>query len=169
MEKQLFNSTTYLFFFVLVITGCQTKQEKFIQSEFDKIIGQWQIESFSTIGVVPANLDNYIKSGIFLFEGCKYDKKQFKDDANSCRAEMELNGTMVGASFRYDYSLKLFYFNNLGLSGSPTPAQEDVAQKGSQLMAGAWELTVVDNKLFGKQKQNQNGVKGEISFIALKK
>jgi long-subunit fatty acid transport protein len=79
------------------------------------------------------------------------------------------DGTLLDFGFRYDYSKKLFYFNGLGFSISPTPAQEVVAQKGSQLLAGAWELTVTDNKLFGKQKQNQNGIKGDISFVATRK
>jgi hypothetical protein len=148
---------------------CQTKEEKFIQTEFDKISGQWQIESFLTIGVVPADLNNYVKSGVLLFQECKYDKKQFKDESGTCGMEMELNGTLLLSRFRYDYDKKLFYINGLGFSISPTPAQEVVAQKGSQLFAGAWELTVVDNKLIGKQKQNQNGVKGDISFTAIRK
>jgi|JI7StandDraft_1071085.scaffolds.fasta_scaffold224419_2 hypothetical protein len=168
--KPIINSQLLKMLFLILLTlGCQTKQEKFIQSEFDRISGQWQIETFTTIGVEPKTLDNYIKSGKFLFQVCNYDKKQFKDESGTCSMEMELNGILLLSRFRYDYSTKLFYFNNLGFSISPTPAQESVAQKGSQLLAGAWELTVTDNKLFGKQKQNQNGIKGDISFVATRK
>lgn len=162
-------TTIYWILSLLIFLSCQTKEEKFVQTELDKLIGQWQIESFTTTGVEPKTLDNYIKSGIFLFEACKYDKKQFKDESGTCRAQMELNGTLLDFGFRYDYSAKLFYFNGLGFSISPTPTQEMVAQKGSQLLVGAWELTVTDNKLLGKQKQNQNGIKGDISFTALRK
>ena len=153
----------------LIFIGCESKQEKFVQSEFDKVSGSWQIESFSTIGVSSISLDGYIKSGKFLFQPCKYDKKQFKDEASTCSMEMELDNVLLLSRFRYDYATKLFYFNNLGFSISPSPAQEVVAQKTSQLIAGSWELTVVDNKLFGKQKQNQSGVKGDISFVAVRK
>lgn len=167
MKKFIFPFLELLVY--LVVVSCTSKQEKLVQSEFDKISGLWQIESFLTIGISPTNLDGYIKSGKLLFKPCKYDKKQFKDETSTCSVEMELNNVLLLSRFRYDYSNRLFYINSLGFSISPSPAQEVVAQKTSQLIAGSWELTVVDDKLFGKQKQNQNGVKGEISFVAVRR
>jgi hypothetical protein len=96
-------TTIYWILSLLIFLSCQTKQENFIQTEFDKISGQWQIETFATIGVETKTLDNYIKSGIFLFEQCKYDKKQFKDESGTCRAQMELNGVLTAKYWTLGY------------------------------------------------------------------
>lgn len=156
----------YLIFIAIIAIGCQSKQEKFIQTEFDKIIGTWEIQSFSVSGSAPDSLKTFFKSGVLLFESCKYKKKNF----NLCAGQIALNGIVFDNTYKYDYSNKLFKFDQIGAYGTkPSELMIWTVRNGNLLLYGDWELTVLANTLTAKQVFNANKIGGEVSFTAIRK
>ncbi len=150
----------------IIFQSCHTKENKFVQAEFDKIIGTWEVQSFNVTGSAPDSLKIFFKSGVLLFKKCDYKKKNF----NLCSGELELNGIVFDNTYRYDYSAKLFKFNQVGAYGEkPSELMIRTVINGNLLLYGDWELTVADNILTAKQVRNVNKIGDEVSFVAKRK
>lgn len=156
----------YLVAAFLIFQSCQNEQNKFVQAEFDKIIGTWEIQSFIVSGSAPDSLKTFFKSGVLLFTQCNYKKKNF----NLCAGEIELNKFVFDNTYRYNYANKMFNFNQIGAYGEkPSDLMIQTVRKANLILYGDWELTVADNILTGKQINNTNKIGGNVSFIAKRK
>ena len=150
----------------LITISCVSKQQKFIQAEFDKIIGTWKVQSYTYEGSVPDSLRTFIKPGELLFEKCYYKQKDF----SVCGGKIDINGFIFNNVYEYDYSTKLFRFKGFGAYGdNPTALMFKTVRNSTLLLEGDWDLTVTENTLTAKQTKNANKIGGLVSYTAIRK
>jgi hypothetical protein len=151
---------------IVSLVSCRSKEEKFIQTEFDKIIGQWKVQTFTVTGNAPDSLKTFIKSCELLFIKCPYKKKDF----SVCGGDIDINGIVFANTYKYNYATKLFQFSDVGASGE-NPRKEMVlaARNGNLLLQGDWQLTVTENTLTAKQVNNYHKIDASISYTATRK
>jgi hypothetical protein len=164
MERCLFSVLI-----ILLFASCESKKDKFIQSELDKLTGMWEVNTFNIAGQVPDSLNNFVKSGKINFRKCGYDKKSFQSDSRVCDSEIEINSSLLGMGYRYDASAKLFDIKYMGLFSSNPISEIKVLQKLELLMVGTWDMSVVGNSLTAKQVKNANNLNIQVSFTATRK
>jgi hypothetical protein len=142
-----------------------SKEEKFVQAEFDKIEGTWIISNFKVDNSVNPALKTYIKSAAIEFSACKYKKKAF-DNNTGCIGSTDINGDILGSSYTYNISTG-FYELSFALIGSQT---DPLKNRLAATLTGSYQIDIDGNKMTAVQKSNKNftGVI-EVSFTATKK
>jgi hypothetical protein len=170
MKIKIFN---YLIFALLILDSCHTKENKFVQAEFDKIQGTWIIDNFTLPPDAPDSLQNFFKSGVFLFKKCKYNQKEFTKNPAVCGGEAEINQTVVSMYYNYLYDVQQFMWAVNTLEATPKTFK---INKAVQLFDGNWEVLINGNKMVAKRKdviksylQPGSFYKGEVMFTATRK
>jgi len=154
--------------FLVLILSCQSEREKTFQSEFDKIQGTWTIDNFTLPPNAPDSLQNFFKSGILLFEKCKYYSK-----ISVCGGEAAVNEAIIALDYIYLYDVQQFRLSVIHKEA--TPKTFPIA-KAIQLFDGNWEVMIDDNKMVAKRKDVIKSYlppgsfyKGEVMFTATRK
>ncbi len=162
-------SQTLIFVTLSLCLSCQSKQDKFVQAQFDMIQGNWVIDNLVMPANAPDTLKNFYQSGELVFNSCKYSNKT----SSSCGGEAEINGVALYYPYNYDYSLGQFVWQ-LGVS-QYTPRTFNT-RKAIQIFDGNWEVVVSGNKMTAKRKgvnkdylDQATLYKGEVMFTATKK
>ena len=156
-------SITLSIILVVLLGSCQSKEEKLIQTQLDKIVGRWKIDSFEPTSTAPNEFKGLVKSGEFLFGRCSAKNVKFSN--SFCKAGVELNGKIYNLTYRFDsyFILNLSPTNTDG-TGNVIFSKEDFPLMA--LMDGQWELTVSNNILIGKQVANPRNPNLLPSFTA---
>ena len=156
---------------IISLVGCKSDQNKFVQTEFDKMQGIWTINAFSTSINLTDSLKNTLKNGKMLFNKCVYDKKSFDKNAG-CNGDFQINELFYDLSYSYNstskiYPLRLGPVDPLRKPVIITPGTEQY--KVLQLMNGDWEFVATDNTLTAKQVKNTFSPNIQVSFTATRK
>jgi hypothetical protein len=142
-----------------------SKEEKFIQAEFDRIEGTWIVNNFNVNSSVNPALKTYIKSAAIEFGACKYKKKAF-DNNTACGGDIDINGDILGSSYTYNMDTG-FYELSFGLIGTQNDPLKSML---AATLTGSYKIDIDGNKMTAVQKSNKNytGVI-EVSFTATRK
>ena len=163
----------WAYILLLGFCSCQSTQDKFIQTEFDKIQGTWVVDTFSIPSTAPDTLNFFFKKGAFLFNSCTYYRKSFTKSGAACNGEAEINDVIISTFYSYSYSTGLF---NWQLSYVDKNNFRYGASKATQLFDGNWEVVIDGNKMSAKRKgvdkpylDQATLYKGEVTFTATRK
>lgn len=152
--------------------SCQSKQEKFIQSELDNIRGQWKIQTLALPSDAPTSLKSFFKDGEILFLKCDYTAKRFASGQQVCASEMMLNGQLFANDYTYDASKNLFNFSlSLFAASSNNTQEQKLYPSASTLFDGSWQITFNTNTMTAIRQSTSTtkSYQGEVSFTAIKK
>lgn len=157
----------YFFIGILFfVFSCESKQEKLIQTEVDKIVGQWKIDSFETANTAPSEWRGLVKSGELKFDNCR--AKNVKHDNSYCKAGVELNGEIYDLGYRFD-TYFIFSLSPVNRDGSGKIVFSPKDALFTTLMRGKWEIVINGNTMIGKQIENPLAVDVLSIFTATRK
>ena len=147
------------------LVACISKEEKFIQAEFDKIEGIWIISNFKIAGDVRPELKTYIKTAAIEFGACRYKKKAF-DNNTVCGGNIDINGEISGVGYTYNVSTSRYELT----FGLPASQAGIIKDNLVATLTGSYQIDIDGNKMTAVQKSNKNypGVI-EVSFTATRK
>ena len=156
-------STYFYICILLLIFSCQSKEEKLIQTQLDKIVGRWKIDSFEPTSTAPNEFKGLVKSGEFEFDRCR--AKNIRPSNSLCSAGIQLNDEIYDLAIRFD-DYFTFSFGPISKDGTGNVVFSKDVVLLMQLMNGKWELTVSNNTLIGKQVANPRNPNLLSSFTA---
>ncbi len=152
--------------FVIFFQSCLSKEEKIIQTELDKIEGQWKISSFIVEGQNINEWKNLLKTGEVLFKSCR--AKNVKNEKSYCDGDLEINSEIYKISYRFDTNF-IISIRALSKDGSGIIKMTEEEARVTTLLSGNWEITVSDNTLMAKQLKNNAFTSALVSFTATRK
>jgi L-lactate utilization protein LutC len=158
--------TIYFAIAFLISQSCQTKQEKTIQTELDKIEGQWKINSFLVTGQNADEWKDLLKTGEIVFKSCR--AKNVKHSNTYCGGEIQVNSSIYSINYRFDTNF-IFSVRALSKDGSGIIKMTDEEARVTSLLSGNWEIIVNDNTLMAKQLKNNAFTGALASFTAMRK
>ena len=156
-------STYFLVGLLLLIFSCESKQENIIQTQVNKIVGQWKLNSFETANATSNQWKGLVKSGEFKFVNCR--AKSVIKDNSYCKGGVDLNGEVYDLTYRFD-DYFVFNFSLISKDGSGKIVFSNDDALLMALMNGQWELTVSNNTLISKQIANPRNPDLLSSFTA---
>lgn len=156
----------YLILLLSLFLSCQTQQEKTIQTELDKIEGQWKINSFAVEGQKANEWKDLLKSGEILFKSCR--SKNVKHEKTYCGGDIQINTGVYKISYRFDSNF-IFKVRALSKDGSGIIKMTDEETRVTTLLSGNWEIIVNDTVLVAKQLSNNPYMGALASFTANRK
>jgi|JI7StandDraft_1071085.scaffolds.fasta_scaffold170708_2 hypothetical protein len=159
-------SAIYFAIAFLISQSCQTKQEKTIQTELDKIEGQWKINSFLVTGQNTDEWKDLFKTGELLFKSCR--AKNVKHSNTYCGGEVQINSSIYSINYRFDTNF-IFSISALSKDGSGIIKMTEEEARVTSLLSGNWEIIVNDNTLMAKQLKNSAFAGALVSFTATRK
>jgi hypothetical protein len=157
---------------LLLVFSCKSEQDKFIQSELDKVKGYWTIDGFSLNNATLEQKDLFNSTGTILFNDCGYtssSKKGFNEGYIKCSGQIQIGKLLYAHSYGYDYERKVFKNFDFGernemiANNLKYVSNERVV---NVLLNGDWEIAVVGDKMTAKQVKNTAGTDIQISFNA---
>ncbi len=163
MKRKVF---AYLILLLSLFSSCQTQQEKTIQTELDKIEGQWKINSFAVEGQKANEWKDLLKSGEILFKSCR--AKNVKHEKTYCVGDIQINSVIYSIGYRFDSNF-IFSINALSKDGSGIIKMTDEETRVTTLLSGNWEIVVNDTVLVAKQLSNNPYMGALASFTASRK
>lgn len=146
--------------------SCLSKQEKFIQTELNKIEGQWKINSFVMEGSSANSWRSLLKSGEVLFNSCR--AKNVKNQNTYCDGDVQINAGIYKISYRFD-SFFILRLRAISKDGSGVVAMTEEEAAVTQLLSGNWEIIVKDDTLIAKQLKSNLSSGVFASFTATRK
>lgn len=152
--------------FLIYFQSCQTKQEKTIQTELDKIEGQWKINSFAVEGQKANEWKDLLKTGELLFKRCS--AKNVKHEKTYCGSDIQINSAIYSINYRFDTNF-IFSISALSKDGSGLIKMTEEEARVTSLLSGNWEIIVSDNTLMAKQLKNNSFTGALVSFTATRK
>jgi hypothetical protein len=162
-------------FVILVFIGllsCQNKEEKFIQAEYDKMEGNWVINTFTVSGNISDELKKTLKTGEMILRSCQYKLKNENTPVGCGGGDAQFNEYLYGIGTKYIYASKLFTLT-LALYGTdPNVINNTVSKSQMNIIAlinGDWDVTVTGNQMTAKQVTNKSGLAVQLMFTATKK
>ena len=133
--------------------SCQTKETKYVQSELNKIVGTWSINSFTVEGEKASEWRGLLKSGEILFNNCR--SKNVKNESSFCTGDIQINSSVYKINYRFEDK---FFFELYGVnkdaSGVIKMTEEEA--KVALILSGTWDIVVNDTILVAKQFENNN-------------
>ncbi|WP_428667520.1 hypothetical protein [Runella sp.] len=151
---------------LICFSSCLSKQEKVIQTELDKIEGQWKINALTVEGQNANDWKNLLKSGELLFKNCR--AKNVKHENTYCDGDIEINKGIYKISYRFDMNF-IVSVRALSKDGSGIVKMTEEEARVTQLLSGNWEFVVNDNILIAKQLKNNPYTGVLVSFTATRK
>ncbi len=157
-------------FLVLVLFSCQSKEEISINSEYGKLIGQWDIISYIIPNTAPESYQNLLTKGGVLFEKCDYQAS--KKEGSSCGGDFEADNSIYSVIYKFNRAIEAYDFRVVivnKLNGTFVQNTTEKQAKVMELMSGQWEFTINDNKLIARQIKNTALSNILIGFTATRK
>ena len=153
------------------VLGCQTKEEKYVQTEFDQLKGTWEINTVDLPSSAGDSLKNFFKKGEFLFYNCKYDAKKFAG-AEACSGETSINDSIFGLFYNYNYQNKVFkIFISVNSASSTISKDRRYYLSAAALLDGYWKITFTGTTLNAERvlDKEEKGDNKSTSFTATRK
>ncbi|MCA0231009.1 MAG: hypothetical protein LCH91_11135 [Bacteroidetes bacterium] len=162
---------SFVFVLLFFAFSCKTKEEKFVQTEFDQLKGTWEINSITLPSSASDSLKKFFKKGEFLFYNCKYDAKKFAG-SEACSGETLINESLFSLFYMYNYENRVFRLAISVNSDSPSIFRDKKSYLStSPLLDGNWKITFMGEKLNAERvlDKEEKGDNKSINFTATRK
>jgi hypothetical protein len=157
---------------LLFLASCRSEEEKFIQSELDKLKGVWVINNFTLENGTTEQMGLFKTGGIQFFS-CTYNSKNstaFKAGVTGCSSDIQIGNLLYSFSYTYDYDKKVYKGFRIAATQEMYINNSKYIKDGnnviSQSLDGDYEIAVVGDKMTAKQVKNTAGTNIQISFNA---